>query len=497
MILIDPKGRLAAHSLPQGVGNFDHVVVRQPTAGQWTAVIFGDVAADGGTNGVIRYEVNTANFTKFGSVTPSTLTLAPGTSGDFSVSATTPATPGDTSGSVVLNSGNGATSIPVTLRSMVDVATGGTFSGSVTGGNGRPSGEGQPLTYEFNVPNGQTSINANFTLANDARDQVTAYLVNPFGETEGYGGNYLATSVNDNGSYNLSARRQVSVDALDPTPGVWSLIIDVADNVVGNELSDPFTGDIAFNQTDITATGLPDSASDTLPAGKPVKVTVSIHNTGAAAEDFFVDPRLDTVGNLTLSPTSQAAGVPLPTPATEVPPEWVVPTETSGLTVTSNASLPAMFDYQPFTGDPDLVSQPTSNPDVQVGSFTPVAGNVTAGGWLASPDEIATDGYGKSSAPSGVVSMSMSAQAREFDPAVTSTVGDFWQRAVSPMAPFGTFIIKAQQTRTITVTITPAGPAGNTVSGDLFVDDFGAFLPPYGQQAGSELAALPYEYKIG
>jgi hypothetical protein len=156
-----------------------------------------------------------------------------------------------------------------------------------------------------------------------------------------------------------------------------------------------------------------------------------------------------------------------------------------------------MFDYQPFTGDPDLVSQPTSNPDVQVGSFTPVAGNVTAGGWLASPDEIATDGYGKSSAPSGVVSMSMSAQAREFDPAVTSTVGDFWQRAVSPMAPFGTFIIKAQQTRTITVTITPAGPAGNTVSGDLFVDDFGAFLPPYGQQAGSELAALPYEYKIG
>jgi hypothetical protein len=413
------------------------------------------------------------------------------------VSATTPATPGDSSGSVVLDAGNGATSIPVTLRSMVNVAAGGKFSGSVTGGNGRPSGEGQALTYEFAVPSGQTSINANFTLANDARDQVSAYLINPAGEVEGYGGNYLATSVNDNGSYNLSARRQVSLDALAPTPGTWTLIVDVANQTVGNELSDPFTGNISFNQTSVTATGLPDSASDTLPAGKPVKAKVSITNTGAAAEDFFVDPRLDTTATMTLSPTSQAAGVPLPTPATEVPPEWVVPTETSGLTVSSQASLPAMFDYSTFSGDPDLVSQPTSNPDVETGAFTPAAGNVTAGGWLAPPDEIAPDGYGKTSAPSGVVNMTMSAQARQFDPAVTSATGDFWQRSVSPSAPFGIFIVNPGQTRTITVTITPAGAPGNTVSGDLFVDDFAAFLPPFGQQAGSELAALPYEYKIG
>lgn len=497
MILIDPKGRLAAHSLPQGVGNFDHVVVRQPAAGRWTAVIFGIVAADGGTNGRIRYEVNTANFTKFGSVSPSSLTLAPGASGTVTVSAKTPASPGDTSGSVVLNSGQGATSIPVTLRSMVDVASGGQFSGSITGGNGRPPGEGQDLYYEFNVPAGQTSVNANFTLANDPADQVTAYLVNPAGEIEGYGGNYLATSVNDNGTFGVSPRRQVSLDSLNPSPGTWTLIVDVANQVEGNEISDPFTGNIAFNQTDISASGLPDSASTTLAAGQPVKVKVTIHNTGVAAEDFFVDPRLNTSANMTLAPTSQAENVPLPMPGPQIPPEWSVPTETSSLTVTSQASLPAMFDYSVFSGDPDLVSQPTSNPDVQTGTFTPTAGNVTAGGWLAAPAEIATDGYGKTSAPSGTVNMTMSVQAKAFDPAVSSEAGDFWQRSVDPVAPFSLFIVKPGQTRALTVTITPAGASGNTVSGNLYVDDLAAFLPPYGQQAGSELAALPYEYKVG
>jgi hypothetical protein len=497
MILIDPQGRLAAHSLPQGPGNYGSVDVRYPASGRWTGVIFGDVAADGGTNGTVLWQEATQKFAPFGSVSPSQLHLAPGQSKTVTVSASTPAQPGDSSGSIVLTSDRGgvdsylgpeSNSIAVTLRSTIDVATGGTFSGSLTGGNGRDPGQGQQEFYQFNVPSGVQDITASVSLANDPTDPVGLYLVSPDGDTLGYGGN------NSSGTASLSA----TAYTLHPVAGTWTLMVIFAEPVVGNELSEPYTGSIAFNQTSASVAGLPDNASILLASGTPVTVPVTVTNNGAAPEAVFIDPRLNTTQSISL-PNFASGTVALPLAVAF--PTWLVPTETSSVSVAQTSSLPAMFDVFPAPGDPDLGSSAPGAgslcADTASVSYAPPGGTVTAGLWESAPTECGP--YPVGGAPAGTATDTLTVQTKAFDPAVTSSTGDLWAQSLNPSSSSTPVVINPGQSATINVTITPSASSGTVVSGNLYVDaaDLGLAPPAYGQSSGSELSALPYEYTVG
>ncbi len=170
--LFSPDGQLAETSSPQGTADDGDAQVADPAPGTWTAVIFGSPSTDGGTVGPVRFGARSAPWETFGKLSTSRLTLAPGASGSFTLTVPTPEQPGDQSGSVVLTDGVGpsfaaVSTVPVTLRSVVPTpAPSTTFTGTLTGGNGRQFNTGQTAYYEVSIPAGTPVLNAEITTAN-------------------------------------------------------------------------------------------------------------------------------------------------------------------------------------------------------------------------------------------------------------------------------------------------------------------------------------------
>jgi hypothetical protein len=482
--------------------------VRTPAAGTWTAVVNDVTGADGGFTGAVSWQAVTERFVSSGSVTPETVTINPGASKTVTYTATTPAAPGDYAASLELSSSeSGPTSIPVVLRSLVNPAAGGAFTGVLTGGNGRQGNVGQDSYFSFTVPPGTGAISAGLALAHDPVGgtggvTVGAYLVSPDGNVVGSGQNDDITE-NENGTTGLT----LEATLLTPAPGTWTLVVTFTSPTPGTEVAEPFRGVISFAQAArLAAPALPDSAAQTLPAGAPDTIPVTITNTGAAPEDYFLDPRLTTTSTMTLAPLTPALTAGSNTSALPLgaagPPEYWVPSHSTSVTVRQTSTRPAMTDLSPYAGDPDVASAALSTRSLCGGSATAAysarAADVTSGLWQPGPTEC---GPYPTPAAAAKATDAVTVTGLAFDRAMAVATGDLQQLANGPGAftkVSGNVVqLNPGATGTVNVVITPSGRRGAVVSGILYLDDVASGLAPDADTTASEVAALPYRYTIG
>ena len=499
--LFSPSGQLAETSSPQGTANDSDAQVADPAPGTWTALVFGAPASEGGTVGPVKFGARTAGWVGFGTLSAPSLTLPPGGSRSFTLDVTTPGKPGDESGSVVLTDHQGpsfttVTTVPVTLRSLVPTPKPSTtFTGVLTGGNGRQFNSGQSAYYEVSIPVGTPVLNAEIATPSAANTFV-AELVDPAtGEAASTASNMLAATMV--GGTALMPQRGTQLHVLHPDPGLWTLVINFYNQVYGTALTQPFTVTLDQNPVPDSASGLPDSPSTSLAAGEVKTIHVKLTNPGTTPEAYFVDARLDRSVQLRLS-SSTGSTVRVPVPSTTVP-QYLVPSHTTSITAAVSAKRPIFFDYSWAFGDPDLISSSAPFSDSATGSYS--AAFVAPGDWIITPFQDGPDGV------NGVTPVtaetSLTATTAAFDPAVTSTAGDLWRASTNLAAPLKAVVVGPGRTVDFSVTITPSGAIGSVVSGTLYIDDFSPSDANVTQNSqpgisptASDIAAFAYQYRV-
>lgn len=478
LTLFDPSGKFSAFSYHANgeTSDFSHISVRNPTAGTWTAVFFTPTAAaDGAYNGVVHYDFSTSRFGAVGSVSPSSVTLAPGASASLHVSLAAPAPAGDYSRDLVLADSSGkSTVVPVVMRSTVPLGSGhGTFAGVLTGGNGNGF-VGREDTFAFDVAAGQPAIQVQFTLPGDPGTQVFGFLISPDGNALGQ-----ETSVQA-----ASGTSTLQMFERKPMAGEWKVVLLTPNSVGGTTTAAPFTGTVSLAAPSVHAVGIPDGPGIVIPSGGQVNAKVVVANTGNTAMNVFIDPRRDARTLYSLLSIDPATNVSLPIDtATTPPPIFIIPTQSDTVFAAAQATAPVTFDWG--FGDPDVESRSFGNNAVGVLS----APELTPGLWGLSPSLI-----GPFTGPAtGTVNTGMVAHARVFDLTVSSSTGDVEYGYINPSAPAATpVVIPPGGSAAIPVTFTASDPKGTVVSGDLFVDD-----NQPSDASANEISAIPYLYTVG
>jgi Subtilase family/Peptidase inhibitor I9 len=491
--LIDPYGRDAAYSIPQGfTSGYGHVDVVSPAAGTWTAIFW--TRAPGlpaSYSGPVKFSWQVENYVTFGSVSPMSLDLAPGATQWIDARFRMPSEPGDQGVAIRFPNGEGVqhSDIPIALRTLIPIGpNGGSFSGTMTGGNGRPS-TGPTQTFAFDVPPGVNSMSLSLQ-DEDNFYVLEGLLIDPNG---------MQLSVEPNFDANGNNVAALQLDRANPQPGRWRFILLVNYYTSGNEISLPFTADIGFDTARVKAPGLPNDPQIKLSAsGPPLTVPITITNTGAIAESYFADARPAGLTSLAFGTVPDCSLNSGGAPVTTLPYACFatfLPTQVRSAQFVAQSTAPITMDVVNnvgyvvgVTGAPDLYAR-TIGPDTVAASLTEP--EVPWGEWVLIPSLVGP--YGPAGAPTTPVATEAVLQLAPFDAAVTSDYGDLWSDVTFGTQTFTTgLILSPGNSGTIHLTIAPSkSQIGTTVRGFIYIDTFNGIVG-----TGDEVYRIPYSYSV-
>jgi Subtilase family len=486
--LLDPSGRFVTSSDPQGLGSgYGHVDVVHPAFGIWTAIIASYPASNADSySGPVQFTWGVEAFSDLGTVIPASFDLAPGATQIVTALFRMPSQPGDSAAAIRFGqvggpSSIGSAEIPVTLRTLIPVgSSGGSFSGTLTGGNGRPD-NAPNQTFEFDVPAGVHDMTLTLGLSDNGY-LLEGFLVDPQGMELSVEGNFDPFG-------NPQAALQLS--RFNPQPGRWSFILLQDLTSSGNQTSEPFSARIGFNTAKVTAAGLPNDPEIRLSASaNPVVIPITVTNNGPVTQAYFADARLSV-------PVSSVLSAQLACPSPALPGTCAVfalPTEVSEVRFVAQAPVPIDMDAFNLvgyglggTGSPDLFAKKISTGTAVA---TLVVPEVPYGEWAEVPSNVGP--YGASGAPPAPVSMGATAVMQPFDAAITADTGDIWSDLSLGTNTYSPLILAPGQSGVIRVTITPDGTqVGILVSGFIYVDTYNNVV-----LTGDEVVRIPYRYTI-
>ena len=125
--LLDPSGTFVSNSRPQGgpsSANYANLDIRRPVAGTWTAIVY-TAAGPAGYTGPVIMDTSTQRSVPGDSVIPAATTIPAGATRPVYIKLAVPTSGGDTTENLTLSSSGGTTtSVPVVLRTKVDLTGG-------------------------------------------------------------------------------------------------------------------------------------------------------------------------------------------------------------------------------------------------------------------------------------------------------------------------------------------------------------------------------------